>query len=86
MAKNRLGLGSISTFCYWVGIAMAIACVGMIAAGNTNVLWRLEHTRLPLSWVMGIAAVLAFLAAELSDSGSRMEEAESAAELVRQEA
>jgi len=44
---------------------MTLACVAFILAGNTEMLWRLEHARIPLSWVFGGVAVLSFLAAEL---------------------
>jgi hypothetical protein len=49
---------------YWIGVAMTLACFALVLAGNTEVLWRYEHTGLPLSWVGGVIAVLSFLAAE----------------------
>jgi hypothetical protein len=52
-----------STF-YWVGIAMTLACLAFIFAGNTDLLWRFEHSGFPLSWVFGAIAIVSFLAAE----------------------
>ena len=53
---------------YWMGVAMAMACFGLVLAGSTELVWRLEHTRLPLSWVFAGGAVLALLATELCQS------------------
>lgn len=47
---------------------MTLACLAFIVTGNTELLWRFEHTRLPLSWLFGGAAVLAFLAFEFCES------------------
>jgi len=49
---------------YWIGVAMTLACFGLVLAGNTELIWPFEHTRFPLSWVFGATAILAFLAAE----------------------
>ena len=62
---------------YWIGVAMILASLVFIMAGNTEVLWRFEHTGLPLSWALAGAAVLAFVAFEFCDSdSSRPREAE----------
>jgi hypothetical protein len=53
---------------YWIGMAMTLACFAFVLAGNTELVWRFEHTRLPLSWMFAGGAVFAFLAAEFSDS------------------
>ena len=34
---------------YWIGVAMTLACFALVVAGNTELIWRFEHTRLPLS-------------------------------------
>jgi hypothetical protein len=62
-AKRNWTVGFYEGF-YWIGVAATVACFALILAGNTELLWRFEHTRLPLSWVCAGAAVLAFLAAE----------------------
>jgi threonine/homoserine/homoserine lactone efflux protein len=54
--------------CYWIGIAMTLACLVLIVAGNTELFWRFEHTPLPLSWVFAGVAVLAFVAFEFCES------------------
>jgi len=62
---------------YWIGVAMTVACLVLTVAGNTELLWRFEHTGLPLSWALAGAAVLAFVAFEFCDSdSSRPREAE----------
>ena len=50
---------------YWIGVATTMACFALVLAGNTELAWRFEHTRFPLSWAFAGGAVLAFLAAEL---------------------
>jgi hypothetical protein len=50
---------------YCAGVAMTVACLAFVLAGNTEVLWQLEHARIPLSWVFGGVAILSFLAAEI---------------------
>jgi len=50
---------------YWIGVAMAIACLAFVLAGNTEVLWRFEHVGIPVSWAFGAVALLAFVAAEV---------------------
>jgi hypothetical protein len=63
---------------YCAGVVMTLACVAFILAGNTEVLWPLEHARIPLSWVFGGIAVLSFVAAEIcplpSDASSEVED------------
>ena len=50
---------------YWIGVTMALACFAFVMAGNTELIGRFEHRGLPLSWAFGVAAVLAFVAAEV---------------------
>jgi len=50
---------------YWIGVAMTLACLALIVAGNTELLWRFEHTGFPLAWALAGGAVLAFLAFEV---------------------
>lgn len=57
---------------YWIGVAMVLACLALIVAGNTEFLWRFEHTGFPLSWAVAGAAVFAFLAFEVCDYGSSL--------------
>jgi hypothetical protein len=61
--------GSIAGFydaLYWIAVLMTVACVALVLAGNTEVLWRFEHVGFPISWAFGAVAVLAFMAAEIS--------------------
>ena len=51
---------------YWIGVAMTLACFAFVLAGNTDLVWRFEHTGFPLSWAFAGFAVLAFLGAEFS--------------------
>jgi hypothetical protein len=48
-------------------VASTLACVAVVLAGNTDLVWRFEHTGFPLSWAFGGAAIFAFLADELGD-------------------
>ena len=53
----------IDTF-YWIGVTLTLACFAFVMAGNTELAGRFEHRGFPLSWAFGVAAVVAFLAAE----------------------
>src|SRR5579872_4071136 len=67
---------SWNTAFYWTGIAMAVACVALILAGNTELAWRFEHASFPLSWAFAGVALLAFAVFEFCDSTPSMECAE----------
>ena len=56
--------GSWAVF-FWSGVVMALACLALVLAGNTEMVFRLERTSLPLSWVFGIVAILEFATAEI---------------------
>jgi hypothetical protein len=53
-----------------VGVVLTLACIATIVAGNTELVSRFEHAGLPLSWLLGGAAIVAFLATEFCDSSS----------------
>ena len=53
---------------YWIGVVMTLACFAFVLAGNTDLVWRFEHTRFPLSWAFAGASILAFLGAEFCAS------------------
>ena len=48
-----------------IGVLMTLASLAVILASNTGLVWPLEHTGFPLSWMLAGLAILAFLAAEL---------------------
>jgi hypothetical protein len=52
---------------YWIGVASSLACFFLVFARNTEFGWRFEHSNIPLSWLAGAVAILAFLAAEFLD-------------------
>ncbi len=54
----------------WIGVILALACVAVILAGNTEIVWQSEHGGFPLSWVLAAGAILAFVATEFSDSAA----------------
>ncbi len=53
----------IATF-YWIGVIMALACFALVVAHGTELVGRLERRGFQLSWAFGVAAAIAFLAAE----------------------
>ena len=53
---------------YWIGVALALACVAVVVAGHTERFSSLEHIAFPLSWAFAGIAGVAFLAAELCHS------------------
>jgi hypothetical protein len=62
---KRDGTAGVYAGLYWLGMVMTLACLALIVGGNTELLYRFEHTRFPLAWVCAGIAVLAFCAAEL---------------------
>ncbi len=54
--------------CYWIGVALAAACVAVVVAGHTERFSVLERIDFPLSWAFAGMAGVAFLAAELCHS------------------
>jgi hypothetical protein len=58
MSTSRFG-GFYLVF-YWLGVALAMGCLGLALAGNGHS----GQAGIPLSWQLGGAAILAFLAAE----------------------
>lgn len=60
---------------YWIGIVLSIGCLSLVFTGNTETIWRFEHIGIPLSWVAGACAILAFLAFEHLESGAPAEPA-----------
>jgi hypothetical protein len=53
---------------YWIGVTMTGACLTLAVASNSDLVWRLASTRIPLTWAAGLFAIGAFLAFELCDS------------------
>ena len=65
MSTTDQGAGVQPNFTfYWIGMIMALLCVGLACSRNTELLWRLQPEGLPLCWAAGLIAILAFLAAE----------------------
>jgi hypothetical protein len=52
---------------YWIGVTMTGACLTLAFVGNSDLVWRLASTRMPLTWAAGLFAIGAFLAFELCD-------------------
>ena len=46
-------------------MALTLGCFALVLAGNTEFGWMFEHSRLPVSWILGGAAVATFLVADL---------------------
>jgi hypothetical protein len=83
MAAKRSWTAFLYAAFYWIGVVMIIACLAFILVGNTEAVYRFEHTRFPLSWALATVAILAFLAAEFCHAvDSIPSESEGDAELV----
>jgi len=50
---------------YWTGVALTLSCLALVLAGNTEFGWAFEHSRSPVSWILGGAAIVAFLVSEV---------------------
>jgi len=68
MPRNPMGVPAIKDAFYWIGVTTTMACFALVLARNTELIWRFEHAGIPLSWLAGVVAILAFLGAEYSDS------------------
>ena len=53
---------------YWAGVVTTLACISFVALGNTEAVYRFEHTSFPLSWALAGIAMIAFIVAELCPS------------------
>ena len=60
--RNRVAV--FYTLFYWIGTVLTLGCFALILAGNSEILYRLEHSRLPLSWMVAGGAICGFLVAE----------------------
>jgi hypothetical protein len=67
---------------YWIGIMMAPACFAIVLAGNTDLIYRFEHSGFPLSWMPAGVAMLSFLAAEFCHADSLISEEEESSDLA----
>ena len=61
MSKAQTVIQRIS---YWMGIALSVLCLGLVLAGNTRTVSQLEYAKMPLAWLFGILAIVAFMGAE----------------------
>ncbi len=68
MAQQRTALKMIRDAFYWCGVLAVIACLTFALSSNTALGWRWEHMHLPASWLMGVVAIVAFIAAEILGS------------------
>jgi len=85
MPRNP-GVTVIKDTFYWFGVVMSIVCFVLVFARNTELVWRFEHAAVPLSWLAGAVAILAFLAAEYSDTAPAIPtETELSSEILQQE-
>jgi hypothetical protein len=50
---------------FWTGVAMTLACIGLVLAGNTELFYRVERANFPLSWACAGVAMLQFTGAEI---------------------
>jgi hypothetical protein len=60
---------------YWIGVLMSLAFFAVVFASNTGPLYRFEHSRYPLSWMIAGFAVLSLVAAEFCHPGDPIEAA-----------
>jgi hypothetical protein len=56
---------------FWVGVVLTLTTITLVFAHNTQGGRPFEREHLPLLWVFGVLAAVAFLATELCESVSR---------------
>jgi hypothetical protein len=81
--KRGTGLVIQDAF-YWLGVALAGACLVLILARNPELVWQFNQTGIPLSWIAGVVSILAFLAAEYYDAAPVESETELAPEALQE--
>jgi hypothetical protein len=64
-SSNRKSISSYHSGFFWAGVVMSVACLALVAMGNSKLIYPVEHTALPLSWAFGGLAIFQFLVAEL---------------------
>jgi hypothetical protein len=71
---------------YWLGMSLAVVCFVLVFGRNSELVWRSDYLSVPLSWVAGALAILAFLGTEFCDwVFATPAETEISADLVQQE-
>ena len=66
--------GKWTAFFYWSGIVLALICMGLVFAKNTALVARWERAPLPLCWIAGIGAMVAFALSELCEWAASREQ------------
>jgi hypothetical protein len=69
MATTRQDSLLMQNATYWIGVIMAVACVFLVVAKNTSLVSPLDRGPVPLSWVLGGLAIVAFAVYEHLDEG-----------------
>ena len=67
MATTRRNSPLMQDATYWIGVMMAVACVFLVLAKNTTLVSPLDRGSVPLSWVFGGLAIIAFVVYEHLD-------------------
>jgi hypothetical protein len=61
MFTRNLALGF-----YWAGASLTLGCIALVVADHTGLMaWWVDHSGVPLSWMLAGAAIAAFIAAEI---------------------
>jgi len=68
-SKGKWITGPHSIF-FWTGIFLTLSCVALVLLQDTAMIHPVEHSGLPLSCVLGVAAILQFVAAEICHHAS----------------
>ena len=84
MQRNRGAELVVQDAFYWLGVALAGACLVLILAHNPEIVLHYNQTGIPLSWIAGAASILAFLAAEYCDSAPAPAETELSQEALQE--
>jgi len=71
MPRNRTALGALYRFFYWTGILLAMVSLSLVLGRSRALLLSWGSLGIPWSWVAGIAAILAFVIAEVCDARDR---------------
>jgi hypothetical protein len=50
---------------YWAGVSLTLGCIALVVADHTGLMaWSVDHTGVPLSWMLAGAAIAAFIVGE----------------------
>ena len=71
--KDPARLRVVRDLFFWIGVAMVVAALTVVALSNAPAVSRLERETVPLSWILAAAAIGALFVAERCNTAASSE-------------